>query len=237
VAVGDAGIGIPESLRRHYPGDPDPQAALDRSLWPHISAAFEPGLSGSPYNAGLGLFFISEMAKLTAGRLVIATRGATLQLEGAEDAGDPRVRFLRSGFPGTLVAFELAVGEVKDYEALIHEITERARQRSPQRAVHRWLKFESPPVGTRITVVAVAAEDTVAASTFAREALEPRILERQAIALDFINLPVCTQSFLHALLYEPLRLAWATRTPIYVINAAPAVRSTLSLLESYALGG
>jgi len=34
-----------------------------------------------------------------------------------------------------------------------------------------------------------------------------------------------------------LRLAWARHTEIFVVNADPAVRSTLELVESYALGG
>jgi hypothetical protein len=52
-----------------------------------------------------------------------------------------------------------------------------------------------------------------------------------------MNIPILTQSFLHALLYEPLRVAWALKTEIYVVNTRPAVRSNLELLQNYALGG
>ena len=55
--------------------------------------------------------------------------------------------------------------------------------------------------------------------------------------LDFRGMRFCTQSYLHALLFEALRLAWAKRVPIYVANVEPAVRSGLELLEDYALGG
>ncbi len=55
--------------------------------------------------------------------------------------------------------------------------------------------------------------------------------------LNFDGIDVCTQSYVHALLFEPLRVAWALKVPVYVKNAAPAVRSTLSLLENYALAG
>jgi anti-anti-sigma regulatory factor len=238
VAVADAGIGIPESLKTHYPDVADARVALDQALWPHVSSAFAPGLSGNQQNAGLGLFFIAEMAKLAAGRLLIATRGASLRLEGGPEGTDPR-RFevLPLAFPGTLVAFELPRTEVQDYEGLIATITARARERTPQRAIHHWLRYEDPPAGALRLLVSVAAEDTVAAARFAQETLEPRLLARQTVALDFRNLPICTQSFLHALLYGPLRLAWAKQVEIYVVNAQPAVRSTLELLESYALGG
>ena len=85
--------------------------------------------------------------------------------------------------------------------------------------------------------MAVAAEDTTAARRYAEEHLEPRLMKRESIALDFSMLSICTQSFLHALLFETLRLAWAKRVPLYMLNVKPTVRSSLDLLESYALGG
>jgi hypothetical protein len=85
--------------------------------------------------------------------------------------------------------------------------------------------------------VNVAAEDTAAAHAFASTALEPRLLRREPVTLDFTNLRVCTQSFLHALLHESVRLAWARKVPLFVVNAAPAVRAQLELVESYSLGG
>jgi hypothetical protein len=237
VAVADAGMGIPESLRGHHPEAKDPRVALERALWPHVSGAFSPGLSGSSENAGLGLFFIAEIAKLTAGRLVIATRGATLVLVGEEDASGAREELLSAAYPGTLVAFELGLGEVKDYDALIETVQQRARTRTPPRTVHQWLRYDAPPPDVHVLLISVAAENTVEAQRFAQKSLVPRLLDRKPVALDFRNLPICTQSFLHSLLYEPLRLAWALRIPIYVLNAQPAVRSTLMLLEGYALGG
>jgi len=109
VAVADAGIGIPRSLRSTYPRLTDSEEALDKALWPHVSGTFAEGLTGNQQNAGMGLFFIAEMAKLSAGYLVIASRGATLLLSG-DAQGEERhsLRFLApkgTGFPGTLVAF------------------------------------------------------------------------------------------------------------------------------------
>lgn len=64
-----------------------------------------------------------------------------------------------------------------------------------------------------------------------------RLTSKKSVVLDFRNIPVLTQSFLHALPYEALRVAWALKTDIYVVNARPAVRSNLELLQNYALGG
>ncbi|MBF5045874.1 sensor histidine kinase [Aggregicoccus sp. 17bor-14] len=241
VTVADAGIGIPESLRTLHPSAANPRVALERALWPHISGTFEEGLTGTAQNAGMGLFFIAEMAKLTGGTLLIATRGATLVLTGSSDGiSAPTLRFIDpqgTGYPGTLVVFELPVGSVVDYPELIETIKDRAKARTPQRATHRWLRFDPAPAAAAAFEIRSRAEDTAKATALARDELVPRIVRREPVLLDFAGLDIVTQSYLHSLLYEPLRLAWALRTPIYVTNVAPAVRSTLDLLENYALAG
>lgn len=241
LAVADSGIGIPASLRELHPNLVDPEAALEKSLWPHISGTFEEGLTGSSQNAGMGLFFIAEMAKLTGGTLLIATRGATLLLSGwVDEEGNHDLRFIEPrgvGFPGTLVVFELPVGGVVDYPALIETIKERAKQRTPQRAIHRWIRFEPAPAEATRFEIQKQAESTPLAIQLAQNEITPRILRRESIVLDFSGLRILTQSYLHSLLFEPLRLAWALRIPIYVMNVEPAVRSNLELLENYALAG
>src|SRR5262249_23275038 len=112
VAVADGGIGIQESLLPLHKTLTDPREALVKALEPHISGTFEEGESGSAQNAGMGLFFISEMTKLVGGRLLIASRGAALVLEGmlgVEEGESHHLRFLERGlgFNGTLVAFEM----------------------------------------------------------------------------------------------------------------------------------
>lgn len=241
VAVGDAGIGILDALKGMHPELTSAKAAVEKALRPHISGTFEEGLSGSSQNAGMGLFFISEMAKLTAGRLLLATRSAAYLLQGdIEGQEQHKAVFLSpegNGFPGTLVAFEFPLGEAPDHAALRDRINERAKKYTPRREKHRWLSYQPPPEGTPAYLVSAVAENTAAAERFAREEFEPRLVKRDAIALDFRNVEVCTQSFLHSLLFEPLRLAWARRAHIHVLNAGPAIRSALELLEDYALGG
>jgi hypothetical protein len=241
VAVADAGIGIPVSLQSRHASLADAGAALEKSLWPHISSTFDEGETGSAQNAGMGLFFISEMTKLVGGRLVIATRGATLTLQGDENFEDPHgIQKVHKGvgYPGTLVAFEMPADAEPDYDSMIETIRERAQERTPRRAIHKWLSFEAPPQDAlKFVVRSTGVEDAREAQRFSEDHLMPRLLKRQPVALDFVGIPTCTQSYVHALLYEALRLAWARKTPIYILNAQPAVKSTLELLENYALGG
>ena len=241
VAVADAGVGIFDAMIEKHPNLRDHGEALEKALWPHFSGTFEEGLSGSRQNAGLGLFFISEMAKLTGGRLLLASHGASLLLTADPDAGDNHeMKFLKPdglGYPGTLVAFELPNDSVGNYDDLIHTIQGRARARTPKRAPHHWIRYGRSPANARSFVVQYTSENTEQAEKFAREQLEPRILRKEAVVLDFLGMEIATQSYLHALLYDALRLAWAKQSFIYVVNASPSVRSGIELIEAYALGG
>ena len=241
VTVADAGVGVWKSLSRHHPTLATAEEALDKSLWPHFSGAFAEGGTGTQENAGFGLFVIAELAKLTAGRLVLASRGATLLLLGDPKFGqDHRLSFERPpgvGFPGTLVSFELPIGKTTDFEQVFEVIRERARERTPKRQVNHWLRYEGRPADVPMIHVGFALEDTLRAKQYAQETFLPRLMARKPFALDFRGQDICTQSYLHALLYEPLRVAWAFQIPIFIENAGPAVRSGLAMLENYALGG
>lgn len=241
VCVADAGIGIQHALLDRHPELIDPEEALNKAIWPYFSGTFEEGSTGTIHNAGMGLFFIAEMAKLTAGRLLIASRGATLYLAGDVEGLDKHtIRYLKPkglGYPGTLVGFELPVNEVQDYDGLIEVIHQRAKQRTPKRIVNRWFRFEVPSADAKRFLVSVASEDTIAAQKFSEDCLQPLLIKRIPISLNFSNMNICTQSFLHALLFDAIRIAWARRTPIFIEQASIGIRSGLELLENYALGG
>lgn len=242
IAVSDAGIGIPEHLGRMHKGLDDPRVALERALWPHISGTFTQGLTGTMDNAGLGLFFIAEMAKRTKGRLLVASRGAALVLASRDDVDGDRVvpRFLTPngiGYPGTLVVFEIPASTTTNYSQLIQSIHDSARVRTPARAIHHWVRFEMPAGDPETIRVRELGENTTLAAGVAKDRVLPAVFSKRHIVFDFAGIEVCTQSFLHSLLYEAVRLAWAMRTPIYVVRADSPVRSGIEFLESYALGG
>ncbi len=240
LAVADAGIGIPRHLARTHPHLTDYRQALERAILPHISGTFEEGFTGSFENAGLGLYMISELARQTHGRLLIATTGVALVLQPSADGSIMSPRFLDPigvGFPGTLVAFEVPSDAIQNYHLAMKNILAKAEERTPKRASGRWLAFSSGPEGVHRIALRAIAEDTPAATQINVNEIRPRILNKALVELDFEGLDLCTQSWLHALLFEPVRLAWALRVPIYVVGAMPAVKEGLRFLESYALGG
>jgi hypothetical protein len=240
LAVADAGIGIPRHLQRSHPHLVDYRQALERALLPHISGTFVEGLTGSFENAGMGLYMISELARQTCGRLLLATTGAALVLPSAESGTVVSPRFLDPvgvGFPGTLVAFEIPTDATQDYDTVMRAILKKAEERTPKRASSRWLNFAPGPEGAHRIGVFDAREDTLAAAALNLQEIRPRVMNKTPIEIDFTGLELCTQSWLHALLFEPVRLAWALHVPIYVVGERPAVREGLRFLESYALGG
>lgn len=241
LAVADAGIGIPRHLHRAHPHLTDYRQALERALLPHISGTFEEGLTGSFENAGVGLYMISEITRRTGGRLLVATHGASLVIDAADPQGPPaHPRFLRpvgTGFPGTLVCAEMPVGISEDFHALMQSINRAAQERAPKRVSSRWLSFSSAAAPALRVALADARENTLAAAELAATTIRPALLRNEPVELDFGGLELCTQSWLHALLFEPIRIAWALRIPIHVVNVDPAVREGLRFLEAYALGG
>lgn len=235
VTVVDTGKGILESLRRFHEV-PNAQVALEKAIRPHVSGTFAEGQTGSIDNAGLGLFFTSEMAKLTAGRFLLATRGAALLLTSDEDAGTHRIQFLpppATGFPGTLAVFELPL-EIQDRDALLQVIRKRASDRMPASTARSWLAYGAPKQDAKTFLVRDLGGEAADASALG-EKLRATLSSGDAVVVDFTGIEIATQSFLHALLFHAVRVGWAMNAPIHVLHASSAVRSGLDYLESYAL--
>lgn len=243
VAVADTGIGVLASLSAMHTELDTQVAALTKALEPHVSGTFEPGRRGGAENAGMGLFMIAEMAKAVGGRLLVASRGGAILLTGhLDDLGNASHRLEvvappGVGFAGTLVAFELPIDGVARHDGLIELILEKREQRSASIPATPWLRFTEPPSGATEFAVGPLVEDTTRATQLSREQLQPRLFRREAITIDFSGVDLCTQSFVHALLFEAIRLSWATQTPIYIRNASPGVRVILRYVEAYARSG
>lgn len=117
-------------------------------------------------------------------------------------------------------------------------LQDEADSQRPARVTQGIIQFvDVAPMDATQFMVKVASEDTAAAVQFAKQTLLPRVSAGEAIALDFRNWNVFSQSYLHALLYTVIRVAWAIKAPIYVLNASSPVRSGIEWVEGYALAG
>ena len=82
----------------------------------------------------------------------------------------------------------------------------------------------------------VANENTAVAEEFSNKYLIPNIERGKSLCLDFSGFKIMTQSFLHAVLFRTLKLAYEKQVQIYAKNLTPAVKDCLLLLEWYTLG-
>ncbi len=236
IVVVDCGYGIYETIRGTHSNIKSPAVALERSILPGYSGTFHEHQRGSTWNAGVGLFFVSEMAKLSAGRLLIASRGASMFIQGdPEGLGKNKIDLLNADFPGTLVAFEIPKRGVGDYTELQKKIHMLARERTAQRLEQHWMRFDVPPPKSSEFMIDIASENTIQAAEFATTQLVPRIKNNEVLVLNFINMKICTQSYMHALLFEPIRIAHELKVPIFGKGATDTVTDGIHYLESYAL--
>jgi hypothetical protein len=236
IAVVDTGIGIYDSLITSRPEITDPVMALERAIWPSYSGKFTQYQTGSSQNAGMGLFFVSEMAKLTAGKMLIASKGATLFIEGDKEyMGNNKIATYTSEFNGTIVAFEMPKRGVDDYDSLIKTIREKAQERKSKKQNISWIRFDIPPDGAIEFYTNIASENTIKAEEFAKAVLLPRINNKQIIVLNFTNLTIGTQSFMHSLLYEAIKTAYRLNVPLYAKNVSPSVKDQIKMVEGYGL--
>ncbi|WP_308603701.1 ATP-binding protein [uncultured Fibrobacter sp.] len=235
ICVVDNGCGIFNSLKTMHPDITDNKIALERALWPSLSGRFPKGDSGSSQNAGMGLFVISELVKRLAGRMLIVSGDNALLLEGSLEESN-KIKFLDCKFNGTLIVVDIPKRSVADFEELFTRIRETAIERSISKRKISFIKFDNIPENILKIKLHVANENTVDAEEYSKKYLIPLIEKGTKLCLDFSGFKITTQSFLHAILFNTLKLAYAKNVQIYAINLTPAVKDCILLLEWYTLG-
>lgn len=236
IAVADRGIGIHESISSMHEDVNSAEVALEKSILPYHSGAFPSWKRGSRQNAGLGLYFISEIVKLTGGRLLISSQGASLTIEGdAEGHRNNEIDFKSYTYDGTLVAFELPKRGLADHDAIIKTIQDNAKTMRADIDYEPHLSYGEAPPDTWEFMVNIGAENTSLAEEISSKRMIPRIEKGDSVSLNFSGIDVCTQSYLHALLFEPLQIAYKNNVDIFIKNAKDPVVEGLTFLEAYAL--
>jgi hypothetical protein len=84
VCVADMGLGIKSTINEAYPEIDTHLKAIKLATLPHVSRTFKPGgYTSMSDNAGLGLFFIKQIASLSSGSFFLGSHDALLtrQLE------------------------------------------------------------------------------------------------------------------------------------------------------------
>ncbi|WP_434811518.1 ATP-binding protein [Microbacterium sp. bgisy189] len=130
LGVADAGVGVPQTIRRFHAAPTDREA---------IALAFQPGISGTTKqfggnetNGGAGLFFMRSMCAVAGQSLVMASDGSLMRIEEREEIPDNLAEALETAtttwldlsapLQGTVVGVNLVLNLSGEYEELFKQI-------------------------------------------------------------------------------------------------------------------
>ena len=243
VAICDLGRGVFAALHDRYPEIRTSMEALRLAILPHVSGALpSSGYANASENAGLGLFFSREIAWRAGGSFWLVSHDALLGLRGdvaaiwERDPAEPdRVYRPIRPWPGTLVVMDFPVDGIPDFAAILRicsQLADDARRLSGPAG----LDFLGPEAETeKAFVVAVEpfAEDNATANQIRDRELRPRIETGEPVVLDFAGVRSPTQSFVHALLSEILKIP-GSLVRLSFVNCTPSAREILKAVAAYA---
>ena len=110
ITIADIGRGLRPSLKEAYPELNKDEKALRFALLPHVSGTFTSGnYRNMKDNAGLGLFFVKEIASRAYGGFFLASGGALVDVWGNKDGsmGKKYVVAKNGGWRGTFAVLQL----------------------------------------------------------------------------------------------------------------------------------
>lgn len=231
-AVADCGIGLRGRLaaRRIVTDDDSDQVVLGRAMQPHVSGASPRPESGAPGNAGMGLYMTRGIVRRAGGTFYLQSHGARF----IEDEDGPRFE-ATTHFPGTIVEVSIRPQAMPRFAPLFHALLVGSGQ-----SEGGWqIQFGAAPRE------ALVLQPPVDASSFAadkgwyaahRDALQEELGSGGMAVIDFQRAGYSTQSALHALLFEPLRVLGPGVLPrLWFSDASPQVRMVVRQVVSYAL--
>ncbi len=239
IVVADRGIGVLGALRPRYPELNSDLAALKFALLPHVSGTFGMGEYGSMQNnAGLGLFFIREIATRAGGGFFLGSGKALVDLRGKADgtAGKMYVESETSGWHGTFAMLQLRKDAIEDFAGLLavcRGLAAEARRDDAQVA----LDFvEEIPESEDIEVIRVHDfnEDVDEAARIRDDVITPRLMSKRLVVLDFEGIRFATQSFVHALMYRLIRDIPEARAYLTLARATNASKEAVRAVAAYA---
>lgn len=137
IAVADCGQGIASHLGSVYPDvRGDDSRALALAMLPGVTGV-QPGMYGTPDNAGAGLFITRCIAKGSGGYFVMMSGRAAYRLRRAKGRSRSRrivldpleerhdLWNLPAGWQGTVVAVEIRTNQIKDFQRFFRWIREQ----------------------------------------------------------------------------------------------------------------
>ena len=235
-AVADTGVGVPRTIRPRYGASLTDAQANEIAIQLKTSGA-PPSSSygGSVKNAGVGLFYLRSMSARSAGLFALLSESAFVRGQGNTPpvTGETRARW-----GGTVVAVTLSASHAEDALHAVRVMLTRGLSAQPKKQL---VSFGDPPRGSvivRFTPSAAAViENKEEAHRVREEVLLPCVAAGHPVGIDFTLGQAATHSFVHALLYAPLKEAGERAQSLIFIRATSVqIKDTVRFVAWDALG-
>ena len=239
VVVADLGRGIKAALTERYREINDDYKAVKFALQPHVSGTFQRGAYASmASNAGLGLFFIKEIATRSSGGLFLGSGSVLADLRGTPD-GSPLKRYITSrghGWRGTLALLQLKRGNIEEFGDLLQRCREIAAEvrRDPSELKLDFIEEVPDLEGPAVIDVRDFEEDVERADSVREQEILPALESDMLVIIDFSGIRAATQSFIHALLYRVFRDGSHIETSLSIAAADRATQEAIRAVAAYA---
>ena len=242
VAVADFGCGIRASLHHRYKEIKDDYKAVKFALQPHVSGTFQQGAYESmANNAGLGLFFIKEIATRSGGGFFLGSGNMLADLWGNLDgtAGKKYFTATSSGWRGTFALLQMRRDHIVQFDSLLQHCRDIAAEVRKDPTELKLDFVEEVPVLEGMLCVRVKdfEEDVEAAALLRDEQILPELARGGLVVIDFSGIRAATQSFVHALMYRVFRDGSGVEHSLSLACAGRATQEAIRAVAAYARVG
>lgn len=239
VVVADFGRGIRATMKERYQEIGDDYKAVKFALQPHVSGTFQRGAYESmASNAGLGLFFIKEIAARSSGGLFLGSGSMLADIRGNPD-GSQSKRYhtaTTNGWRGTLALLQLKRGHIEEFGDLLQRCREIAAEvrRDPSELKLDFIEDVPELEGATVVKIREFEEDVERAESVRESEILPALESDGLVVLDFAGIRAATQSFIHALLYRVFRDGNHVETSLSIAGADRATQEGIRAVTAYA---
>lgn len=239
LAVVDLGMTVAGHVSQRWKGPVEPERALQMALEPFVS-----GSRDRRRNAGLGLYMTRRISTLMGGRFWLRSGGLVTRAKAAAEAGARQPAIITAGdstWPGTAVAVTFQPGRDARFDVELRQAQSEFKggANGARRDVFR---KKLPPGAVAIRVAAdvgTLAQDKPAATRIRETEILPRLAgdDTSVVAIDVRGVTLTTQSFVHALLAEPIRVLGIAGVDarLRVVGADAQVKEVVRIVLGYVL--
>ncbi len=239
IVVSDIGCGLKVSLRESYPEINTYHKAVRFALNPHVSGTFRSGAYHSMKdNAGLGLFFIREIASRSAGGFFLGSGDVMADIWGNQDGtlGKKYVQATRGGWRGTFALLQLRKESIGEFDSLLSTCRTIAAEVRKDRSefIVDFVDEKMDLEGINTVCVKEFEENVEEAANIRESVILPALEDQELLVLDFTGVRAATQSFIHALMYRVFRDGKNLETCLTVSCADRATEEAIRAVAAYA---